>query len=291
MHSTLTPHINTHLTGRLRRGEIAPVTARDLRYTLSSLDRSFGRRPLNQLGPKAIDRWLESIGHLAPATRREYLSRVRVFCAWLLAEGLIRKNPTAHVPAIRQPRRRPITLTEVEVARLLLAAPDLRARAVVWLMVGCGARCVEVSRATVEDYEPRHGTLLLRGKGGHERMIPVPTAARDCLDRYLDTTGRASGPLIRSEVNPQALLSPATLSQYMRKWMRAAGVKTRALDGRSAHGLRRTALSDVMDRTSDVRVVQEMAGHRDLDTTARHYLRPVTLDQLRTAMEGRDYAA
>ena len=101
--------------------------------------------------------------------------------------------------------------------------------------------------------------------------------------------GCTGGPLIRSQLHPAQHLAPATLSQYLRRWMRDAGVKARALDGRSAHGLRRTALSDVMDRSGDIRVVQEMAGHRDLDTTARHYLRRVPLDRLREAMEGRTY--
>ena len=83
--------------------------------------------------------------------------------------------------------------------------------------------------------------------------------------------------------------SARTISGYTRRWLRDAGVKSRSLDGRSAHGLRRTAGSDVMDACGDIRVVQEMLGHSQIETTARYYLRPVTLAQMRAAMEGRTY--
>lgn len=290
MNRTLTPYISKYIGGRRRRGEISSTTASDLRYRLAKLDRSFGGRALNTFGPAAIDRYLETIGGLAPATRREYLSTVRGFCRWLSTQpGAPSGDPTSHVPCIHQPRRAPVTLTPHEVARLLLAAPGLRSRAVVWLMVGCGARCVEVARLRVEDYDPKGRSIRLVGKAGHERVIPVPAAAAAAIDAYLDECGRVAGPLIRSELHPSRGVSPRTLSHYMRRWMRAAGVKTRALDGRSAHGLRRTAGSDVMDRSGNIRVVQAMLGHADIETTARYYLRQVTMDQMRDAMEGRSY--
>ena len=165
----------------------------------------------------------------------------------------------------------------------------VRARAVVWLMVGCGCRCVEVARLRVEDYDPRGATVRLTGKGGHERVVPVPSDVAGALDAWLDERGRVAGPLIASRIDGHAL-APHTLSAYVRRWMRAAGVKVSALDGRSAHGLRRTAASDVMDACGDITVVQEMLGHREVDTTARHYLRRVTVAHMREAMEGRTYS-
>lgn len=288
---TLTPHVIAYTSGRHRRGEIKAITARDLRYRLYGLCASFGNRPVTQLGPAAIDRWLETIAHKAPATRREYLSTVRGFTRYLQAEGLIKRDPTRHVPAIRQPRHAPVTLTTQEVAALLKAAPDKRALAILWLMVGCGCRCVEVARAQLDDYDPRSKTIRLVGKAGHERQIPVPIEAVRALDNYLDEIGRRGGPLIRSELHPNRGVAPATLSHYVRRWMNEAGVKARPLDGRSAHGLRRTACSDVMEASGSLLAVQEMAGHQSIETTARHYLRRVTMAQLREAMEGRDYSS
>ena len=278
---------STQAATRNQRGEITRSTMRDLRWTLNGLDESFGDRPLKMFGPAAVDRWLESIAHLAAATRREYLSRVRTFTRWMVATGKLRTDPTLHVPKIRQAVRVPRVLEEWQVARLLRAAPDTRARAVLWLMVGCGLRCCEVARLQVEDFTGRDVTVC--GKNSNERTVPVPVRVAAAVNAYLEEVGVTAGPLIRNELHSTQGLSPRTLSGYVRGWMVAAGVKQRAGDGRSAHGLRRTCASDVAD-SADLRVVQQMLGHARLETSARHYLRPVSLDAMREAMEGRGYA-
>lgn len=285
---TLHRYIVDYLAGRVARGEITRGSAESIAKTLRTLNRSFGDRPMSQYSPKAIDRWLESIGTFAPATRREYLSRVRGFSRWLIAEGVIATDPTAHVPAIRQPRTVPVTLSESQVAALLAVCPDRRARAIVWLLVGVGCRCIEVERMRVEDYDPGRRVVLLRGKGDNEREVPVPSEVCRAIDDHLDRSGRRAGSMF---VGERGGLKSATIGTYVRRWMRDAGIKTTAWDGRSAHGLRRTAGSDVMERCGDVRVVQAMLGHARVETTARHYLRPVPLDSLRDAMEGRKYAS
>jgi integrase/recombinase XerC len=287
--ATLTPLIGEYLRARVARGEISRQTAVDFAYPLAALARSHGARPLHRFGPAAIDRWLETIGHQAPATRRHRLSIIRGFCHWLVTTRRIPRDPTTHVAQITQPRRVPVTLNEREVSRIIWSVPDARARAIAWLMVGCGCRCIEVARLDVADYDPDNLTITLVGKGGHQRIIPVPSTVSTALTAYLEEVGRVAGPLIRSEVDHRSPLSARTISGYMRRWMRDAGVKVRPLDGRSAHCLRRTAGSDVMDRAGDVRVVQEMLGHVRVETTARYYLRPIPLDRLRDAMEGRTY--
>lgn len=286
---TLTPLVHRYVTGRHKRSELVRRTARDLRYTLYGLAEVHGQRPVAQLGPAIIDRWLETIGHLAPSTRRLYLSRVRGFCQWLVAHRHIRRDPTAHVPPIVQPRQQPRTLTQAEIARLYTIAPDTRARAIIGLMVGCGCRCIEVSRLQVSDYDPAGRTILLTGKGRHERLIPVPEETAEALDAYLSDVGAPGGPLIRSRKYPRSPMTAQTISKYMGRWLAQAGVKQAPLDGRSAHALRRTAASDVMDVSGDIRAVQEMLGHARIETTARGYLRPVSMEQLREAMEGRSY--
>lgn len=285
---TLSPLISEYLRQRVARGEIKRASSAEVAYCLLGFSDSFGRRPLEQLGPKAIDRWLETIGHHAPATRRQYLSRVRGFCQWLLATRRITQDPVGHVRPIPEPRRIPRTLTEAEVAALLAACPNQRARTIVWLMVGCGCRCVEVARLKVEDYDDRRRTIILSGKAGHEREVPAPDHVACAVRSYLDESGWAAGPLIRNYLTGGGL-SARTISGYMRAWLRDAGVKRAALDGRSAHALRRTAASDVMEQCDDIRIVQAMMGHARIETTAKHYLRPVSLDALRDAMEGRDY--
>ena len=288
MTRTLTPHIHRYITGRVARGEIGKRTAAGVRSALGGLDRSHGRRPLDQLTRRAVERWMETIGHLSPSHRRNQLSAARGFCRWAVDHGLIGEDPTAAIPAIRQPRSVPRALPADSVARLLAAAPDDRAQAIVWLMVGCGLRCVEVSRLAVTDYDPVAATIRVTGKGGHERILPVPDEAAGPIDRYLARAGVISGPLIRASRVRSNGLSACTISTYVSRWMTAAGLKVGRWDGRSAHALRHTAASDVLDRCRDLRVVQQMLGHEHLSTTSI-YLRRASVDQMRQAMEGRTY--
>lgn len=286
---TLYSYTHEYLTGRRRRGEISTRTEKNMRSHLSSLERSFGRRPLDQLKRRAIERWLESVGELAPQTRRNMLGTVRSFCRWLVEEGVIDADPCAKVPRIRRPRTVPRALPTKDVGELLDALPDQRARAIVTLMVGCGLRCIEVARLTVPDFDPAARTLSITGKGGHERVLPIPEFVYVELRRYLDQVGvRLGGPLIQSSTNPSAGLSECTISTYVSRWFEAAGIKHGRWNGRSAHALRHTCASDVLDGGADLRTVQELLGHAQLSSTAI-YLRRAHIGQLREAMEGRDY--
>jgi len=285
--TTLTNLSVQYLAERERRGEIGKRTAKGMRYSLRSLDASFGNRPLGHLGKRAVERWLEQVGHLSPATRRNHLSTCRGFCRWLVELDLIEADPTEHVAKVRQPRSVPRALRHDHVGRLLSSLPDERARVIVMLMVGCGLRCVEVSRLRVTDYDPHSGTILVRGKGGHERELPVPHAVRAAVDPYLCHVGVIAGPLVRSK-DGLAGLNPCTISTYVSRWMSDAGLKVGRWDGRSAHALRHTAASDVLEGGAGITVVQAMLGHSSAAVTSI-YLRHASLGQLRDAMEGRSY--
>lgn len=288
MTTTLSAHIRTYVNGRRRRGDISALTARNLDSRLATLDRSFGHRPVAQLGRAAVNAWLETIGDLSPATRRAYLSSVKGFCRWLVAEGVVKVDPTKDVERVREPRRVPRSIDVESVATLLAVLPDRRARAIVWLMVGCGLRCVEVERLDEGDYDQRAGTLVVRGKADHERVIPVPAQVAAALEAYRREHGRTTGPMIRHLEHPSRGLDRSTISRYAGRWFRDAGLKTQPYDGRSAHALRHTAASDVLDRCGDVTVVQAMLGHANVATTSV-YLRRARLGVMRDAMEGRDY--
>lgn len=284
---TLTPLIKGYVTGRARRGELARISARQVGYRLGALDRSFGDRPLNQLTRPAIERMMETIGHLSPTTRRNMLSAARSFCQWLVEQGMLRKDPTVGVAKVRKPRTVPRALPAADVAALFRVLPDQRARTIVALMVGCGLRCVEVARLGVGDYDPVARTVAVTGKAGHERVLPVPRFVTAEVERYLAQSHHIGGPLIKAEDGFRSLQA-ATISRYVAGWMREAGVKQGRFDGRSAHALRHTAASDVLERGADIRTVQEMLGHANLATTSI-YLRRAQLGKLREAMEGREY--
>lgn len=285
---TLAPFVRRFVRERERRGEIAQISARNFESRLDGLVASFGKRPLSQFGPRAINRWQETIGDLSPATRHAYTATARVFCRWLVKEHLVRVDAGLEIPRVRQPRSVPRALPAADVARLLAVLPDERARAIVWLLVGLGLRRGEVSKLEVGDYDPVARTMFVHGKGGHERVVPTPKTVMGALDQYLTQVGAAGGPLIRSRSIPTAPLSPGAIGYLVSMWMRDAGVKHRSRDGVSAHALRHTTASDVMDRSGDLRLVQNLLGHANVSSTSI-YLRRASLGQLREAMEGRPY--
>lgn len=287
---TLTHHIGAYIGGRRKRGELTPRTARNIRQHLDGLDVAFGHRPLNQLGHRAVERWMESLGHLAPTTRRLHLSSVRCFCRWLVDQQHLDDDPTRKIPTVRVPRSAPRAMGMTDLGHLVGVMPDARAKAIVALMLGCGLRCVEVSRLQIADWDPDRRLVDVIGKGGHRRTLPVPDETHRAVERYLGSIGAAGvhGPLIRAERVGVRGLSPTTISTYVSRWMAAAGIKTGPYDGRSAHALRHTAASDVLDSCGDLRIVQEMLGHQHLSTTSI-YLRRANLGQMREAMEGRSY--
>lgn len=205
-----------------------------------------------------------------------------------MAEGHIRIDPCLGMKAPRRPRTEPRAIDEDGIAALLRVAPDARARAIVWLEVGLGLRRIEVHRLKVEDWSRRAKVVRVTGKGGHERDVPVIAPVTAALEAYLAEWPSSAGPLIRSTTDPTRPLCTSALSHYMVTWMYEAGIKHKPKDGVSSHALRHTCASDVLEQCGDLRVVQQMLGHRNLATTAM-YLRRAQIGEMREAMEGRSY--
>lgn len=85
--NTLRPYVTAYLRHRRAMRDMAPISIADAAYTLNAFADCFGDRPMTHLKRRAVERWFATIGHLAPATQRIYLSRVRMFCDWLVDEA------------------------------------------------------------------------------------------------------------------------------------------------------------------------------------------------------------
>lgn len=271
---------------RQRTGQIARLTADANRRHLASFTDSYGRRPLDQLGHAAVVRWLEALERsgYAASTRSVHLSTLRSFARWCVQHGHVPRDWTATAPRIRRARQVPRDLTNEHVAAIVDACPDARARAVVWLMFGSGLRCVEVSRLQVDDVDRASRLLFVVGKGGHQGLVPAPQPTIDAVDAYLAEAGHRSGALIRPQRG--ATISPSRISHLVGDVIAAAGVKVRRGDGRSAHGLRAAAASDLYDACRDPRIVQQFLRHQHLQTTSV-YLRRAEQAHVVLAVDGR----
>lgn len=271
---------------RVAKGEMTRGTADRVWYCIADFAESFGNRPMTQLSPRAIDRWLASHPEWKPGTRATQFTRMRAFCRWLVARGALDKDPFTGMKAPKRPRRNPRPLSYEDFRTLHSSLPDARAKLIVAFMYWLGLRCVEVSRLHVEDIDRIHNVMRVVGKGGHERTLPVVPQVQLALNLYLREHPASSGPLVRSYTSYESL-KPETISIMVRRWMTDSGVKVHAFDGKAAHAMRHAAASELAHATRNPFAVQRLLGHADIGTSMA-YVRDVSADELRSALELRD---
>jgi len=218
---------------------------------------------------------------------------VRGFHKFAVADGLAQVDPASGVkppiPAKRLPKALP--LSDVEAILEAAGAPGttlaLRDRALLEVLYGTGARISEAVGLDVDDIDEVDGTVLLRGKGSKERLVPLGSYAREALAAYVV---RARPELVAAgskAIGPKgiggALFLNARGGRLSRQsaWTVLAKAADRAGVHRdvSPHTLRHSFATHLLDGGADVRVVQELLGHASVTTTQIYTL--VTVDNLR----------
>ena len=212
---------------------------------------------------------------------------MRGFHRFALREGLAHADPAVQVRPPQPPRRLPKAISVTEVEKLLIAAgadngvAGLRDRALLEVLYGSGARISEAVGLDVDDIDLERGVVLLRGKGGKERLVPLGSYATAAVDAYLV---RARPLLAASGTGTAAFFLNQRGGRLSRQsaWtvLRAAAVRAGLPAGHlSPHTLRHSFATHLMDGGADVRVVQELLGHASVTTTQVYTL--VTVDKLR----------
>ena len=150
------------------------------------------------------------------------------------------------------------------------------------MLYGTGARISEAVGLDVDDLDSVDGTVLLRGKGGKERLVPVGSYAREAVEAYL-VRGPARAGLHGRGRHGGALFLNARGGRLSRQSAWAVLVKAAERAGVtrdvSPHTLRHSFATHLLDGGADVRVVQELLGHASVTTTQVYTL--VTVDNLR----------
>ena len=216
---------------------------------------------------------------------------VRGFHKFAAADGLAAADPAAGVRPPRPAKRLPkaLPLSDVEAILETAGAPGttlaLRDRALLEVLYGTGARISEAVGLDVDDVDLVDGTVLLRGKGGKHRLVPIGSYARAAVEAYL-VRGRpelATGATGSAGERAGALFLNSRGGRLSRQ--SAWTVLVRAADRAgvthdvSPHTLRHSFATHLLDGGADVRVVQELLGHASVTTTQIYTL--VTVDNLR----------
>lgn len=220
-----------------------------------------------------IARFLEAAQQrgLSARSRARALAAVRGWCAFLLREGVLTRDPSREIRRPRLGRPLPKSMSAAEV-KTLLASPGEgalfeRDLAMIELIYATGLRVSEVISLKVNQVNLEAGYLTVMGKGRKERAVPIGTFARERLLSYL------------RDVRPQILLrrlSPYLFITRIGKPMTRQGfwrlLRRRALSSElsrriSPHTLRHAFATHLVDGGADLRAVQLMLGHADIGTT------------------------
>ena len=281
----------TYVARRFASGQINKRSAAQIRSRLLDFADHAPANP-RRVYRRHVERWMERPG-LRPQYQRARLSALRGFTRWCVAEGHMVKDPCVMVPMPKVPPQLPKRLTHEEAVRLVeVARADRRTLLIVLLMLQEGLRRIEVSRLNVEDVDFADRSMTIRGKGGQGRetdALPITEETWRALVAYLAEEGHTHGPLIRNRVRKHGRCSPATVSELVREAMIEAGIKRPGDLTRTPHSCRHTAAHDLLERTDNVRAVQQALRHRSVRST-EIYLRGQTAE-LRGVMEGRRYAS
>jgi integrase/recombinase XerD len=265
---------------------------RDLRRYLSYLDRQ-GVDDLAEVSEREVAGFLAELragapgrAALSPASAARAVVAVRGLHRFAAREGAVPSDVAAGVRPPVPPRRLPHALPVDDVVAMLEAAgfdgtpKALRDRALLEFLYGTGARVSEVLALDVDDLDRQAAAVLLHGKGGKDRLVPVGRYALDAVEAYLVRgrpaligTGRGRAALFLNLRGGR--LSRQSAWTILKEVADRAGVRAKV----GPHTLRHSFATHLLDGGADVRVVQELLGHASVTTTQIYTL--VTVDRLR----------
>ncbi|OMJ31888.1 recombinase XerD [Sphingomonas sp. Sph1(2015)] len=238
----------------------------DLRLAAEAMD------GLGEADEGALRRLAEGWASLANATVARKAAALRRFYAFLQEEGLRGDDPSSVLPRPGQRRALPKILDHADIDRLFAAiaertgaahpsANDLRLAALVELLYGSGLRASELVALPRNAVHPDRPFLILKGKGGVERMVPISDRARAAVAAW-----RVHVPADKLWLFPggKKHLTRIRLYQLIKALAVEAGIPP---DRVSPHVLRHAFATHLLGGGADLRAVQAMLGHADIATT------------------------
>lgn len=229
-------------------------------------------------GTQLIRRYLEGLSGsgISAATAARHLSAIRQFYRFLLADGVREDDPTSNIEGPRRRRPLPHVLSEAEIGRLLEAAHDrdatpkgVRLSCMLEILYATGLRVSEMVSLPLSAARGHPQLLMVRGKGGRERLTPLGEPARVAIDAYLAQRAfflpaAGDSPFLFPSRGGQGHLTRHRFAQLLGELAAEAGLPLRAI---SPHSLRHAFATHLLAHGADLRAVQQMLGHADISTT------------------------
>ena len=212
---------------------------------------------------------------LGSTTQRQRLGSVKLLFSWLCRQRVLETNPASELELPRIEKRLPIEALSRSEIETLLSLPDvtdplgIRDRAMLELFYSTGIRRTELTRLELSDLKAEKKLLAVRqGKGRKDRVVPVGTRALQWIEKYLGDVR----PLLLLNPDTQALFlsgygeafNPQVLGRIIARYIDKADFGRRG----GPHLLRHTCATHMLEGGADIRYIQQLLGHENLQTTA-----------------------
>jgi integrase/recombinase XerD len=205
---------------------------------------------------------------LSARTAARRLSALRQFHLFLLQDGVRQDDPTTLLDSPKLPKPLPKFLAETEVDALLQAAaqkpgrPGALARAALELLYATGMRVSELLALPRAALGARAEVMIIKGKGGKERMVPLSAAAKEAATALLAATA-GNSPFLFPGRDPKHQLTRQAFFLLLKQIALEAGIDPGRV---SPHVLRHSFASHMLARGADLRSLQMLLGHADIST-------------------------
>lgn len=266
------------------KGKVGRETVSKRRYHLENFIATIGgETEVRAVKRTHIETWIGS-QEVSPSTLKLRFLTIRGYFDFSQVRGWIKTVPYTGITLPRVPKKQPRALSKTELRALAQVLPDERARLIVALALNEGLRRVEIARLELGDIDFTEMTLrIVTAKAGTEDLIPLtPVTHDEFLAPYLTVRGRKPGALIQSALGGP--LQADTIGMMVAKWMKEAGVKEAAFDGKSLHACRHSFAMNLLDHGADPTVIQAGLRHSTLGSTWTYLRSTRDLERLRPFM-------
>ncbi len=270
----------THFLQNLRERNVSPNTILAYGKDLAEFVKYVGpiEKP-DQLDHMRIRGFLSHLYErgLGKTSVARHLAAVRSLYKWLAREGKVKQNPAALVSTPKLPKKLPRVPTIEEVNNVLdgelpeTAAFVERDKTILELLYGCGLRNSELIGINLDDIHWSNETILVRGKGRKERMVPLGDAAAEAIREYL--IKRKELLAAKKRTTPALLINlrgQRLTTRSVGRIVKHIAVSKGLSPDVHPHTLRHAFGTHLLEEGADLRAIQEMLGHERLSTTQRY---------------------
>ena len=250
----------------------SPLTVRaygtDMRMLREFLEHRLGRVPSpTEITREMIVQFGVSLRKPAPLTLRRKYACISSFFGFLQDMGYAHTNPARRLPLPRVSEYVPVFLTEEMAQQLIAAADSPWTKCAVVLLLSTGIRRSEAVGITLDDLNLEERQLLIRGKGDKERVVPLTDQAVEAIRAYLPWRTKTESRHLFVSAWKGRPIHGRCINRMLKIVIHKAGLEGQGI---TPHRLRHTFATHLIRGGVDVKTVQELLGHSELETTAKY---------------------